>query len=377
MVALVAAGGFSILLYPALWVVLPTDAGTLIEAPGLETARREGKRPVRATRLFDPGATAALGALALGVLLVLQVTFGLGQWAWPIMLAGAGIALIWRQADEAQRQRLTAGDRRGPLRLILGERTWASRVRLVAGIGLVIAALFLFGLQNVSFAEARTALIILVVAIGGVIVVLAPWGWQLAADLNAERAHRVRTQERADLAAHLHDSVLQTLALIQKNSAQPATVAKLARAQERDLRSWLYEEYQLRPESLVGALRESAALIEDQHGVVVDVVSVGDAPYREWQAPLIAAVGEALSNAAKHSGCDHIDVYAEASSTQIEVYVRDRGTGFDLDLVPGDRHGVRESIVGRMQRHGGTAMIRSDAERGTEVTVTMPHKDDT
>ena len=181
---------------------------------------------------------------------------------------------------------------------------------------------------------------------------VGPWALRLVHDLGAERAERVRTQERADMAAHLHDSVLQTLALIQKNSGDAAMVARLARSQERDLRAWLFESVGT-DVTLAGELRAHAAIVEDTYGVVVDVVAVGDLDMTEALKPITDATREALTNAAKHAGVPRIDVYAEVSADAVDVFVRDRGAGFDPSAVAEDRQGVRGSIIDRMARHGG------------------------
>jgi signal transduction histidine kinase len=203
---------------------------------------------------------------------------------------------------------------------------------------------------------------------------VGPWLFRLAGDLSEERAARVRSQERADVAAHLHDSVLQTLALIQKHSDDGRAVATLARAQERDLRSWLYGDATQPDTSVAGGLRSAAAEVEDAHGVPVEVVMVGDVPASEQNRPIVLAAREAMVNAAKHSGADKVDVYAEMSGGEIAVFVRDRGSGFDESQIPGDRLGVRNSIIDRMRRHGGTADIRTASGEGTEVRLSMHTK---
>jgi signal transduction histidine kinase len=203
---------------------------------------------------------------------------------------------------------------------------------------------------------------------------MGPWLFRLAGDLSEERAARVRSQERADVAAHLHDSVLQTLALIQKHSEDGRTVATLARAQERDLRAWLYADEAPPDTSVSSALRAAAAEVEDAHGVPVEVVTVGDVPASDRLRPLVLAAREAMVNAAKHSGAEKVDVYAEMADGQTEVFVRDRGRGFELGGVPEDRLGVRNSIVDRMERHGGSAVIRTAPAEGTEVRLAMQDK---
>ena len=171
------------------------------------------------------------------------------------------------------------------------------------------------------------------------------------------------------MAAHLHDSVLQTLALIQRRADDGRTVAKLARAQERDLRSWFYGEDAHPETSVAAALRAVAAEVEDAFGTPVEVVTVGDAASSPSVVALVQAAGEAIANAARHSGADRVDVYVEVAGRDVEVFVRDRGRGFDRTTVPLDRLGVRNSIIDRMDRHGGTAEIRSAPGEGTEVRL--------
>jgi len=191
-------------------------------------------------------------------------------------------------------------------------------------------------------------------------------------DLSAERVERVRTQERADMAAHLHDSVLQTLALIQNNSADALTVARLARSQERDLRRWLFEADSTDATTLAGALKEMAAEVEAQHAIVVDVVTVGDCTLDERLRPIVLAAREAVVNVAKHAGTERADVYAETTAASVDVFVRDRGAGFAVDGVAADRHGVRNSIIDRMARHSGSADVRSSPGEGTDVRLHLP-----
>ena len=219
------------------------------------------------------------------------------------------------------------------------------------------------------------AVIVALLALVGLALVVSPWVRSLIEDLAAERGERVRTEERADMAAHLHDSVLQTLALIQKNAGDSATVARLARSQERDLRSWLYAGERADETTVARALRRTAAEIEDSHGVTVDVVNVGDTELTEDLRPIVAAAREALTNAAKHSGVPRIDVYAEIGDEQTEVFVRDRGAGFDTSVAaPAERLGIRNSILDRMARHGGSADIRSTPGEGTEVRLSLAQR---
>jgi len=366
-------GGLGVLFYAGLWMVLPPDSPFVREAPGLESAARGGRRAGRIRRLGDVGPAVALAALGFGAVLLVEAVVGQVTVFWPALLAVAGVALLWRQADEAQRERwLDSTGRIEPARVVLGNGGWAAYARIAAGAVLLVLALVLFSLRGGSVAMARDVTVAALLAVAGIAIVVGPWVYRLAGDLTVERAERVRTQERADLAAHLHDSVLQTLALIQKNAGDGVAVARLARAQERDLRTWLFAGPATGTETLTGALRTAAAAVEDAHGVEVEVVSVGDCDLGEELRPLVAAAGEAVTNAAKHAGTGRVDVYAEVSTEAVDVFVRDRGRGFDPGAVAADRHGVRMSIVDRMRRHGGSAEVRSAPGEGTEVRLHLP-----
>jgi signal transduction histidine kinase len=206
---------------------------------------------------------------------------------------------------------------------------------------------------------------------GALLLLCGPWLWRLALERDAERAARIRTEERADVATRVHDSVLQTLVLIQRHAAEPRRVASLARRQERELRGWLYADQPLGDDgsSLVAALSAAAADVEELYGVRVEIASSGDAPPEN---SLVLAAREAMTNAAKFAGVEEIDVYAEVSEDEIAVFVRDRGVGFDLAAVPDDRQGIRESIKGRLERAGGTATLTSRPGGGTEVELRLP-----
>jgi signal transduction histidine kinase len=363
-------GGFGVVFYAGLWWLLPSESHFETAAPGIESATRGGRRPGRIRRLGDVGPAIALAALGLGGVLLLEAVLGRGAVFWPLLIGIVGIALLWRQADEAQRERwLDTTGRVDPVRVVFGQGGWASYARVAAGVGLIVLALALYSVHGHSIGMARDVTVAALLTVAGLAIVIGPWVYRLASDLSAERAERVRTQERADVAAHLHDSVLQTLALIQKNADDGATVARLARAQERDLRSWLYAGESTDESSLGGALRGVAARVEDEYAVSVEVVNVGDCALDETLRPIVHATGEALTNAAKHAGTGKVDVYAEVSETAVDVFVRDRGRGFDPAAVPPDRYGVRHSIVDRMRRHGGTAEVRSTPGEGTEVRL--------
>jgi signal transduction histidine kinase len=240
------------------------------------------------------------------------------------------------------------------------------------GVALVVGAALLFLSQVDALGAARDAAFTAIVAIFALALILAPFIWRLGRSLAAERAERVRSQERAEMAAHLHDSVLQTLTLMQMRADDPREVAALARRQQRELRAWLAAGGEAGEDRFAAALRAAAEEVEDAYRITVDVVAVGDADLDEPAAALVAATREALTNAAKFAAeAGPVSVYAEVGPEQIEAFVRDRGPGFDPDRLPEDRRGVRESIVGRMQRHGGTATIVSVPGSGTEVVLSI------
>jgi signal transduction histidine kinase/phage shock protein PspC (stress-responsive transcriptional regulator) len=372
---LAVLGGSGVLFYAGLWLVLPAQPFDR-EAPGLESARRQGRRPGRIRRLADSGPAVALVALGLGLVLTAEAIFGgNGVVLWAVVLAVLGFGLLWRQADEAQRSRwLDQSERINPVRAVFGGGGWAAYLRVGAGFTLIIAAMALFAVRHGHVRQVTDVLFSAALGGIGLAIILGPWVWRLTNDLSEERAERVRTQERADLAAHLHDSVLQTLALIQKNAGDAPAVARLARSQERDLRAWLFDASP-GGGTLAAALREVVRETEDSYGVDVELVTVGDLDVDEAVAPLVAATREAVTNAAKHAGTPVVDIYAEVSPDRVEVFVRDRGSGFDPQVVPADRQGVRNSILDRMTRHGGTAEIRSTPETGTEVRLRLPRTD--
>ena len=374
---------------------------------GVHPGRGGRAAPVRRLTVGRKGWQVAIGICLLVLSVMLLAREG-GLWfsdafVWPVVLAAGGAALIWRQSqsnaastkrhvDLAVRTRGAAG----PAGFAGGRRTGieppvltsirmataeARRVlepgegtsgKATLGVALVIAAAVVFLWLNDALAPARDVLLAIIVVVIAAALILAPWWLRLVRGLAAERSERIRSQERAEMAAHLHDSVLQTLALVQRRADDPGEVAALARRQERELRAWLNNAP--RPSGTVAAALEAAAAeVEASHGVAVDVVAVGDAPLDEAGEAVVAAAREALVNAAKFAG-GPLSVYAEADEERIEVFVRDRGPGFDLDDVPDDRRGVRESILGRMERHGGHARIHTAAGGGTEVELVMERR---
>ncbi|QNN51499.1 ATP-binding protein [Nocardioides mesophilus] len=366
-------GGLGLALYAGLWLVLPAGSHLEQAAPGLEAARRQGRRPRRTTsRLEDVGPLVAIAAIVLGVAVLANGWLGNSFLFWPVLLGVVGIAVLWRQADEAQRERwVDSSGRINVVRAVVGRGGVAAYTRLAVGVVCLVGALALFAVQTGQAGVARDVLIAGALGVAGLALTVGPWLFRLAGDLGEERAARIRTEERADMAAHLHDSVLQTLALIQKHADDGRAVSTLARAQERDLRAWLYGDESQSPTTLAGALKTAAAEVEDAFGVPVEVVTVGDTALTERLRPLVLAARESMVNAAKHSGADQVDVYAEHAAGRSEVFVRDRGVGFDQEAVPADRLGVRHSILDRMQRHGGTAQVRTRPGEGTEIRLGM------
>ncbi|KQN94963.1 ATP-binding protein [Arthrobacter sp. Leaf69] len=397
MVAAALAGGAGVVFYAWLWIMVPTAD---------ESAKRNARQPASPiapavsapfaappTTATSPAATpqaasAAAGAvpadswrnrvtgvrygkeillgagllLAAGILIarVLGVDVPLGTLI-PVAAILGGAAIAWMQLDETRRAGLvdkTKADQAGG---------WA---RLAAGLALVVAGVLVMVSGSGSWEQTWLALLSSVAVLGGVALVLLPWGLKFWRDLETERAGRVRATERAEIAAHLHDSVLQTLALIQRRAGNETDVVRLARAQERELRGWLYRDPGKDAGQLSEGINAAAAEVEDSLGHAVEVVTVGDCAMSERREALVQAAREAMLNAARHGG-GAVSVYLEVTDDAAEVFVKDRGPGFDPDAVPADRLGVRESIVGRMNRHGGTATITSSPD-GTEVRLRLP-----
>jgi signal transduction histidine kinase len=363
--------GLGVLLYLSFWAVLRVQPHLTTDPP-----------PRRVNSLQR----VAFIALALGVL-ILQSQLNIIDIDPAVLILlviitlGAGI--IWQQADPERRQRsqrsgssgaATAAPAATPLAEVEAppDRRWFL-VRVIGGgllmvIGIVGVLGFLApGDQNLS--ATLTGMAFALLALAGLVVAMAPVLWRIVGQLGEERVARIREQERAEVAAVVHDQVLHTLALIQRHAADPGSVLRLARGQERSLRAWLYKPAGSPSERFAAALEEVAAEVEDAYGITVETVVVGDADFDYRVVALVAATREALVNAARHAGVATVSLYAEAESDALTVFVRDRGAGFDLSDVDDDRHGVRGSIIGRMERHGGTAKIRSAPGEGTEVQL--------
>lgn len=320
----------------------------------------------------------ALGLIAAGVLLLLRAA---GVWltdglAWSVGLAALGSGVVWTRASEEERTRWHAAlDKAVGDRALPDARSFGS-IRLVIGACLVLAGAVTFLANSEVLSGSVTAIADVVVAsvvtLVGVGLVIGPWLQRQAGQLAQERRERIRSEERADMAAHLHDSVLQTLALIQRAGSQEE-VSRLARSQERELRNWLFGRSPAdAPTTLSQAVQDMAGRVEDRFGVPVDVVLAGDMDLNAALVAVTEAAGEAMANAARHSGAPRVDVFVEVEANSVTVFVRDEGSGFDSGGVGHDRWGISHSIQGRMRRHGGSVMIQSQPGEGTEVELSLP-----
>ena len=351
------ASGLGIGLYVLGWVLLPAGPGSVAPAARLRTGR---------------GAVEVALGVGLLVLSALLAFRALGVWpsdaiVWPVVLIAGGGALLWRASSTAEPTAEPAPEREEK------QQRAATAGRTGLGVALVLAAALVFLEATGALAAARDVLLAALAVAVVVAVIGAPWIARLARSLAAERAARIRSQERAEVAAHLHDSVLQTLALVQQRADDPRAVATLARRQERELRAWLSgTSADGADATLRGALEAAAERVEEDHGVQIDVVAVGDRVLDERAEALVAAAREAMVNAAKFAGeAGPVSVYAEAGEDRTRVFVRDRGPGFEVAAVPAERHGVRESIIGRMERNGGHAAVRGVDGGGTEVELEL------
>jgi signal transduction histidine kinase/phage shock protein PspC (stress-responsive transcriptional regulator) len=351
LVVLSFANGLGVVLYLIGWALLPAEPpnglAPAVRPPSAERAVGLGLLTVGTVLLFGRAGL----VLAPGVV-------------WAVVLSAVGIGLVWARSDEQDRTRA----------LLL--RAGGGGLLLVVGLGLLFAS------GGVLSTIGGLGLAVLATGVG-VALLLGPWIVRLWNDLGEERRERIRSEERSEIAAHLHDSVLQTLALIQRADA-PGRARTLARRQERELRAWLFDERppdsEGAPATLGAALEQVVTDVEDRHDVEVDLVVVGESDMEPRLEALAAAVREAALNAARHSGTAELSVYVEVEPQRVTAFVRDRGRGFDLDAVDPGRVGVRESIIGRMARHGGRAEIHTAPDEGTEVVLEVgrtPVREDT
>jgi signal transduction histidine kinase/phage shock protein PspC (stress-responsive transcriptional regulator) len=361
---LTLAGGLGAVLYGAGWLLM-----------------RSGD-PDLPRRRTDTTSTIAFSAIVVGLLILVRAV---GPWpgdliVWPLAVAMVGLAILSMRPRESashppdwpflERLPPEAADAVG---VLFGTRR-GSLARIVAGAVCIVAGLAAFFVSVDSWRALQGGVIGAVVVIVGFALIIGPGVWELLSQLMRERRERIRSDERAEVAAHLHDSVLQTLALVQRRADDPREVVRLARMQERELRAWLLsggEPDGTADGSVGSALDALAADVETEHGVPVEVVRVRDCPAAGLQ-PLLLAAREAIANAVRHSGAPSVSVYLEVESDEVSIFVRDRGKGFDPEAVAPDRRGISGSIVDRLARAGGRARVRSTPGEGTEVEMSLP-----
>jgi len=356
-VVLLMAGGLGGFIYAALWGFLAfthrDEPRTRTDPPAIDNTEVD--------RL------AAVALIATGLLLLIR-TLGLGfvdSLVWPVALLGLGLVIT------VARTGVDLGRLSGITSSARSRRSVFARIG--AGLTLAVGGFIALLAFNLDLGAARDVALATIVITGGVALVLGPWLWRLIDDVGDERRKRIRSEERSELAAQLHDSVLQTLSLIQRNSDDPATMVQLARGQERELRAWLYGQGPIGSTDRLGAGLETAAVeIEREFTTPIEVVVVGDVAADSRITGLLAAAREAMLNATRHSGADKIDVFAEATPDRVTVFVRDTGIGFDQTAVDEDRRGLADSIIGRLERLGGTATIDTSPGEGTEVELSLP-----
>lgn len=338
---LTLANGLGIILYLALWAVMPL------------------RRSPQSSHDTDFARLIAFGAIVVGVsALVVGGLSALGTYVLPIVVLGLGLAILWQQLGPG-----------GRLDLAEDRYRWT---RSILGVTLVMAGFITLLVGEIGWLQGLRTLGVLLLIVGGATLLTLPWILRIYRSQAEQKRDLIREQERLEIAVQVHDSVLQTLTLIQASSQDPTRVSRLARTEELRLRTWLYQPEDTAEVSLASAIRATAAQVELDYGAVIDIVSVGECQADSRTDSLIAATTEALVNAAKHAGPQAaISVYSEATSDSIHIYVRDHGPGFDVDAIPGDRHGVRESIVGRLRRSGGRAVVTSSPS-GTEIQLELP-----
>jgi len=356
-----SVGGMGIAVYVALYFFVPADPEEPGRAPGEADTRRKGRDISQVVAYV--GLAAALGFLFL--------LFGgvFDPLLWFVVFGTLGGVILWQQANPTQRDEwMTSAVGKGGR----GSKGSKGVMRAGTGVLLVVVGVIGFLVFQEQLQNARAGLTFAFTLLAGVSLIAAPWIIGLVRERDQERRERIRNAERAELAAHIHDSVLHTLTLIQRRAEDPREVQRLARVQERALRSWLYQRPADADTTVSPALERVAAEVEEEHGVPIEVVCVGDCPMDDALSAMLRAAREAMVNASKYAGTDTISVFGEVDQEEVLVFVRDRGAGFDMDGIPEDRMGVRGSILGRMERHGGSARIRTEPGEGTEVQLRMP-----
>lgn len=306
-------------------------------------------------------------AIGLGIAFVssLFLLGAMGLWPNSVLVFIAG-ALSFGTAA------ITDPSSPGPFAALLDPSAQrVSKTRLILGVGLLVGGIVVFATVVGQVFEFGIVFLAVFLTGLGIFIAFGPWVRRILTDLSAERSERIRQEERAEVAAHLHDSVLQTLALIQR-SDDPQRMAMLARHQESELRDWLYGAVPLDSIDLMStALKQAAAKVEEDFQIPIDVVTVGDHPVDERARTVVAAATEAMVNAAKHSGADRMSLYFEVEGDSLEVYVTDQGDGFDPRSIPADRRGISQSIRSRMEKIGGVANLVSEPGEGTEVMLRL------
>ncbi len=345
--------------------------------------RRDGEEASIARRIESQRHASMLVGWSLVIVLVLLLAlsrlnlYALSPYAWSLLLSGVALVAIWRGASPAERAHLEGVLQTVPVLGVASVRGWrAVAWRVAPATILIVVGLHILSQVGGVWGGAVPAIIGALVLVVGVLIMLAPWWLQNVRDLSRERRDRVRAEERAALVAHVHDSVLQTLTLVERSADNAVEVRRLVRAQERALRAWLFAP------DLIGVVTSDTGSFADQlralqddverdYGVRVELVVVGDCPGDQRIGDLVAAAREAVVNAAKWSTADEISLYGEVEAHVISVYVRDTGVGFDTDTVASDRQGIAHSIHERLSQIGGSSRVRSTPGEGTEVALTL------
>jgi signal transduction histidine kinase/phage shock protein PspC (stress-responsive transcriptional regulator) len=355
LMVLAVVAGPGVFVYGFFWVMTRPDTSA---TQGVPVAR--SRRPLTRNQVLLVIGAAGL-AIGLGwVNPAGQLGRHLG-FLLPVVAVAVGAFLAWSQLDASERSRWAGRSKRGRILAV---------ARPVVGVVLATVGVVALATQGQGFDVVLTSALAAVAVLVGAAVIALPWVVRMWQGLQAEQTERIRATERADIAAHLHDSVLQTLALVQRRADDPATVIRLARSQERELREWLYADQNRSTDSLASAVTTVTHEVEDEHGIPIEVVVTGDRPMDDGGQALVKATREALLNAVRH-GAPPVSVYVEVGPSGVEAFVRDHGPGFETTEIGDDRLGVRESILGRMRRHGGAAKIRR-LESGTEIELTLP-----
>lgn len=313
--------------------------------------------------LVEPRRATGLGLAFAGLMFIMAAA---GMWPNAVLVLTTG-ALSFGTAA------ITDPSSPGPLAALMSPGVDSvSRARLLIGGVLLVGGIIMFSVSVGRVFEFGIVFLAVFLTGLGILIAFGPWVKRLLNDLGNERSERIRQEERAEVAAHLHDSVLQTLALIQR-SDDPQRMAMLARHQESELRDWLFGTAPLDGIDLLStALKQAAERIEEDFRVPIDVVTVGDRPIDERSKSIVAAAAEAMVNAAKHSGADRMSLYLEVDEDEVDVFVTDQGRGFDPEAIAGDRKGIADSIESRMEKAGGRATIETVPGEGTEVILRLP-----